>query len=100
MGNNTDGTPKPKSGWGTSLKIKRKQLRETQTEFGKRFGVGAVAVSLWEQGKRDLPGEVTWWLTKNPILRDEWGYPRELGPCNGKCLNHPHLDRNGEVTNG
>lgn len=61
--------------WAKLLKQKRRQLGETQAEFGKRFGVSFVAVSYWEAGKRDIPGEVTWWLSEHM----------------------PRYDRNGEV---
>lgn len=57
---NTVSDPK----WGEIIKQKRTELGETQAEFGARFGVTYVAVSLWEAGKRDVPGEVTWWLVQ------------------------------------
>lgn len=68
MGNNTD-----TNGWARVLKDKRLELGETQTVFGARFGVGAVAVSLWESGKRDVPSDVAWWLTKNALNIDDDG---------------------------
>lgn len=40
------------------VKTKRSLLKEDQTTFGKRFGVTATAISLWEQGKRDVPNRV------------------------------------------
>ena len=30
----------------------------TQTNFGKKYGVSATAVSLWEKGKREIPSRV------------------------------------------
>lgn len=50
--------------WGTLIKQKRRRLKETQAEFGARFGVTYVAVSLWESNKREAPYSVTWWLYK------------------------------------
>lgn len=35
-----------------------KHCKQTQKEFGKRFGVTEVAVSLWESGKREAPYSV------------------------------------------
>lgn len=37
---------------------KRKSLKETKTEFGKRFGVGKHAIYQWETNKRSIPNEV------------------------------------------
>jgi transcriptional regulator with XRE-family HTH domain len=56
-----DSTPQ----WAELIKQKRKQLGESQTEFGKRFNVSHAAVSQWESGTNDVPGEVTWWVIKN-----------------------------------
>ena len=37
----------------------REMLRETQTEYAKRFGFdSATAVSLWESGQRKVPERV------------------------------------------
>lgn len=55
---------KQKPRWSTLIKQKRRQFRETQTEFGARFGVSDVAVSYWERGIYDPPADVTWWLFK------------------------------------
>ncbi len=41
-----------------AINRKRHTLRETQLEFGARFGVSNVAVSLWEVGKRQAPYRV------------------------------------------
>ena len=60
-GNNTGVAQDPPK-WAEMIYNARKNLGETQAEFGVRFGVTYVAVSLWETGKRDVPGEVTWWL--------------------------------------
>lgn len=37
------------------IKTKRTSLRETQAQFGSRFGVSAMAVSYWEKGLREAP---------------------------------------------
>lgn len=37
---------------------KRTELKESQTEFGKRFNVSHVAVSDWETGKSEAPYKV------------------------------------------
>jgi transcriptional regulator with XRE-family HTH domain len=34
------------------IKQKREELRETQEQFGKRFGTSAMGVSYWERGMR------------------------------------------------
>ena len=44
--------------YSEKIKETRRMLRQTQSVFGKRFGVSAVAVSLWESGKREAPYEV------------------------------------------
>lgn len=51
-----------KSRWSKYIKQARTSRHETQAQFGSRFGVTHVAVSLWESGRRDAPSEVTWWL--------------------------------------
>ena len=59
---------------------KRKILRENQTKFGKRFGVSATAVSLWEQGKREAGYEVIEFCLKESP-------PRIICPrCGGKGI--------------
>lgn len=35
------------------IKNKRSELKETQAEFGRRFGVSNAAVSDWESGKSE-----------------------------------------------
>lgn len=40
------------------IRGKRSELDETLEQFGKRFGVTATAVSLWENGKREAPYSV------------------------------------------
>jgi DNA-binding transcriptional regulator YiaG len=44
----------------TELNVRMNDLRmalnETQTDFGRRFGVSASCLSLWEQGKRQITG--------------------------------------------
>lgn len=37
------------------IKAKRRQLRETQGQFGKRFGVSYATISAWESGKAEAP---------------------------------------------
>ena len=37
------------------IKGKRKDLGETQAQFGKRFGKSHAAVSEWEAGKAEAP---------------------------------------------
>jgi len=66
MGNNKLSAPK----WAELIKQKRTELGETQTEFGSRFGVTMVAVSLWESGKRDVPSRATWWLTHEGAISE------------------------------
>lgn len=40
------------------IKRTRLTLQETQKQFGSRFDVGGVAVSLWESGDREAPYKV------------------------------------------
>jgi len=40
------------------IKEARRMMKQTQAQFGKRFNVSLVAVSLWENGKREAPYEV------------------------------------------
>ena len=40
------------------IKEARRMMKQTQEQFGKRFDVSTVAVSLWENGKREAPYEV------------------------------------------
>lgn len=62
-------------------------LKESQTEFGKRFGVSPTAVSLWESKKREVPNRVTEW-----ILQGEWP---ELVICKA-CKGQGLVTTNGE----
>lgn len=56
MGNNTQAKPLPE--WAMLVRALRKQLGETQEQFGKRFGVTQVSVSLWESGDNEPPAKV------------------------------------------
>lgn len=56
--------------WAELIKQKRKELRENQTIFGARFGVSYAAVSQWELGEANPPGEVTWWLVQEGMVDD------------------------------
>ncbi len=40
------------------IKNKRRQLNESQKEFGKRFNSANSTVSLWENGMREAPYKV------------------------------------------
>ena len=44
------------------IKLARLALRETQLEFGNRFGVTGTAVSLWEGGIREAPYRVLYFV--------------------------------------
>ena len=44
--------------FGERIQIARNKLAESQSVFGKRFGVTATAVSLWEAEKRQAPYQV------------------------------------------
>lgn len=56
------GQDKNPPNWAPLIRHYRLKMGETQTEFGKRFGVSPVAISLWESARRDPPGVVTWWV--------------------------------------
>lgn len=55
--------------WPVLIKQTRKAMKMTQAEFGSLFGVSYVAVSLWEAGKRDVPGEVCWFLYQRELRK-------------------------------
>jgi len=44
------------------IKLVRTFLGESQEEFGKRFGVKAPAVSLWETGRNEAFYEVLYFV--------------------------------------
>ena len=48
-----------------AIKFARKSTGETLAQFGKRFGVTATAVNLWESGKREAPYEVIEFVLKD-----------------------------------
>lgn len=48
--------------WGPLIKARRKELGWSQAALGAVYGVSHAAVSDWESGKSDPPGEITWWL--------------------------------------
>lgn len=54
-----------KPDWAKLIKKKRLALKETQTQFGKRFGVSQTSVSYWELGEVEAPSVVTWFLFKD-----------------------------------
>ena len=53
--------------WDTLVRQKRRKLRETKAEFGRRFGVTGQAVLYWETGRNSPPNVVTWWLYLDAI---------------------------------
>lgn len=61
----TGSVPRPK--WPELIYKKRKELKESQAEFGKRFDVSQAAVSDWERGISEPPAAVTWWLTEQGV---------------------------------
>lgn len=63
---NTVSDPK----WPEIIKQKRLELGESQATFGARFGVTYNAVSAWELGKSEPPGEVTWWLVQEGAVNE------------------------------
>ncbi len=50
------------------IKKKRLQLKETQTQFAKRFQTYQVTVHRWETGKYEAPFQVIEF-----VMRDVWG---------------------------
>jgi uncharacterized protein YecE (DUF72 family) len=58
------------------IKAKRQKLKETQAQFGKRFGKSHAAVSEWESGKAEAPYAVRYighpTLELNGPLLDDW----------------------------
>lgn len=65
MGNTQDTKIEPN--WPELIKQKRLELGESQTEFGKRFGVSHASVSDWERGISEAPYAVTWWLHEEGV---------------------------------
>lgn len=61
------------------IKSKRKQLKETQKDFGKRFNVSHVAVGYWESGVVEAPYKVLYFIF------GQTEKPKVVCPtCNGK----------------
>lgn len=60
------------------IKQAREFLQEGRTTFGNRFDVNAVAVSLWESGKREAPYKVLEFCEK---VLDEY---KICDKCKGK----------------
>lgn len=60
------------------IRLVRSKLKETQVEFGDRFGVKGVAVSLWESGDRKAPYKVLYFLED---FLSNW---RQCDECKGK----------------
>jgi len=48
--------------FGERIQIARNKLSESQSVFGRRFGVTATAVSLWENGKREAPYQILYFI--------------------------------------
>lgn len=63
--------------FGEMIKAKRKNLKETQEEFGKRFEVSHASVSDWEANKTEAPYKVI-----NFILQDRT-YRERCNQCGG-----------------
>lgn len=51
------------------VRAKRQTFKETQEQFGKRFGVTPTAVSLWESANRDVPNRVIEELLDMPDVK-------------------------------
>ena len=62
----------------------RALYRETQGEFGSRFGVSGAAVSLWESGKREAPYRALVF-----VLELDRKYPKHqlCSRCNGTGIH-------------
>jgi len=48
--------------FGERIQIARGKLCESQSVFGRRFGVTPTAVSLWESGKREAPYQILYFI--------------------------------------
>lgn len=64
----TQKSPVPRPKWPEIIRQKRKNLGETQAEFGKRFKFSQVAVSDWERGVSEPPAVVTYWLYTEGVV--------------------------------
>lgn len=58
MNNKTQAFPR----FALLVKQVRKELNETQEEFGKRFNVSQPAVAQWELGQSEPTAEVVMWI--------------------------------------
>lgn len=61
------------------IKHKRLSLKETQTDFGRRFKVSHAAVSVWESGQTQAPYSVIYFVLQDLIDGDAIKCPY----CNG-----------------
>ena len=68
------------------IKEKRKELGETQAQFGKRFGKSHAAVSEWESGKAEaLYVVIEFCLVKSvkcPVCKGDKLWPTHFTPTN------------------
>lgn len=60
---------KQKPNWAKLICADRKKRKMTQPEYGAMFDVTYAAVSDWERGVTDPPGEVTWYLYQQELKR-------------------------------
>lgn len=65
------------------IKLKRKQLGESQDKFGKRFNVTGTAVQLWEYGKREAGYAVIEFVLDDLVI-DPLIEPYQRGFVDGK----------------
>ena len=56
----------------TRIKSARKELKLTQTEFGKRIGVSDGAISLLEKGERNLTGQMRLAICREFGINQHW----------------------------
>ncbi len=68
------------------IKLKRRLLNETQTQFGERFGVTHAAVSEWESGKSEAGYDVIYFVLSDFVVEN-------CVACSGTGLNQLIKDR-------
>lgn len=59
-------------GTNTRLKAVRAGTGLNQVEFGERIGVSGAAVSLWEAGKREIPGTAILSICREFHVSETW----------------------------
>lgn len=85
---------------GERIKALRKGKKLTQAAFGKRIGLKATAIGMYEKGERQVSNQSITLISQAFGVREEWlrtgEEPQEL-PRSSTFLSNPNLGKNDRI---